>query len=179
MKYPLLILALAAVLVPVSCTSLDREGEKVLASVETTVSPARLRPALVEVFGRRGMRSGAPSANPMFFEGLANRAELFAYKDFGEFDQVIVERAHVDLVPAGHGTSVKARVQIISNPGTMFEDAKFPIVGMRKRYQKMLRDAVAIAGGATPGVVAPQAPRSSNYEVPLPLEGAPLSTPLH
>ncbi len=178
MRFPLFLIAILAALGPVSCTSIDKEGKKVLASVETTASPGALRPALIEVFGRRGLRSGAPSANPMFFEGMANRAELFAYKDLGEFDQLIVERAHIDFVPTAVGTRLQARVQIISNPGTMFEDAKFPIVGMRKRYQRMLQDAVGLAGGGAAGPVSPNAAQPTNYQVPLPLDGGPLQTPL-
>ena len=166
------ILSALCALFAASCTTFDKEAEKPLASLETNLPAADLRPALVEVFGRRGLACAAPGANPMFFEGKANRAELFAYKDFGEYDQVIVERAHIDLVPTAAGIRMQARVQIISNPGTLFEDAKFPIVGMRARYKKMLENAAAIAGGRPVSFAPEEPPRkaSPSYEVPLPLE---------
>lgn len=172
MRAPAFLAALLLALAAGACTSFDRDAKTPLASVDTTSQPSALRPALVDVFGKRGLRSGHPSSNPMFFEGRANKAELFAYKDLGDWDTLIVERAHVDLVPIAGGTRVQARVQIISNPDSVFEDAKFPLLGMRKRYQRMLEEAAALAAGGPLPADARSSPAAlQNYSVPLPLEG--------
>lgn len=172
MRAPAILLAFAAALAAGACTSFDREGKKPMAVLETTSPPSALRPALQRVFGREGLRSGMPSANPMFFQGRATPAQHFAYNDIGDWDTLIVERVYVDLIPSGTGTRLQARAQIISNPDSPFEDTKFPLVGARTRYKRMLEDAAAIAAGEQP---RPEEPRmtpsgSENYAVPLPLE---------
>lgn len=171
MRAPAFFLVLAAALAAGACTTFDREGKKPLATVETRLPASALRPALMNVFGREGMRSGMPNANPMFFQGRANKAEVFAYKDLGDWDTLIVERAHVDLIPTATGTRLQARVQIISNPDSTFEDLKYPLAGMRKRYKRMLEDAAALASG---GQVRAQqkagSPALEGYNVPLPLD---------
>jgi hypothetical protein len=174
MRSSALLFALAAALATGACTTFDREGKKPLATVETTSPPSALRPALQEVFGREGLRSGVPGANPMFFQGRATRAQHFAYKDLGDWDTIIVERVYVDLTTTGTGTRLQVRAQIIANPDGPFEDAKYPLVGARKRYQRLLQDAAALAAGEAPRAMKKPAPdEGAGFEVPLPLEGRP------
>jgi hypothetical protein len=164
MRASALIAALAAALAAGACTTFDREAKKPMAVLETTSPPQ-------EVFGREGLRSGMPHANPMFFQGRATRAQHFAYNDIGDWDTVIVERVYVDLVPTATGTRLQARAQIIANPDGPFEDMKYPLVGSRTRYKRLLEDAAAIAGGGQPAAQEAQTPKGEgNYSVPLPLE---------
>jgi hypothetical protein len=171
MRSSALLFALAAALATGACSTFDREGKKPMAVLETTSPPAALRPALQEVLGREGLRSGMPNANPMFFQGRATRGQHFAYKDIGDWDTVIVERVYVDLIPTNTGTRLQARVQIIANPDSPFEDAKYPLVGARGRYKRFLEDAAAIAAGGQPRAEeAPPPTGGGGYAVPLPLE---------
>ena len=171
MRAPALILAFVSALAAGACSTFDREGKKPMAVVETALPPSALRPALQQVFGREGLRSGMPSANPMFFQGRATRGQHFAYKDIGDWDTLIVERVYVDIIPRGTGTRLQARAQIIANPDGPFEDAKYPLVGARTRYKRFLEDAVVIAGGGQPQPAeSPAAASDGSYTVPLPLE---------
>ncbi|MFM7181050.1 MAG: hypothetical protein ACKO2G_06260 [Verrucomicrobiales bacterium] len=167
-----LLITVATAFLSGACTSFDREGKKNLATLDTSSQPAALRPALQEVFGREGLRSGMPNANPMFFQGRATKGQHFAYKDFGDWDTVIVERVYVDLIPIPSGTRLQARAQIIANPDGAFEDSKYPLVGARKRYKRLLENAASIAAGGQPKQEQPSSPAAlQNCTIPLPLEG--------
>lgn len=175
MRASTLILAIAGTLATGACSTFDREGKKPMAVVETTSSPEALRPALQKAFGREGLRSGVPTANPMFFQGRATKGQHFAYNDIGDWDTLIVERVYVDLLPTRNGTRLQARAQIISNPDGPFEDAKYPLIGARKRYKRLLENAAAIASGElAPTQVEEKSPADTGYNVPLPLDSAPL-----
>lgn len=144
-----------------------------MVTVETEVPDYQLRPVIIDVFGSEGLRVLVPGANPLQFEGQASPAVLIAYKNLGGFEQELIERCSIDLTPTATGTRIQARVQVLNNPGTMFEDAKYPIVGTRMRYHKLLKQAVAEAGGTANGPARPIKNRAGprDYVVPLPLEG--------
>jgi hypothetical protein len=159
-------------LAAVSCASIDREAKKPLATVDTMASPGAVRQAVISVFGRNGFKTIAPQTNPITFESPATRAERLAYKDWAMFDDEIIDRAFVEFTPLPQGTRLQVRALILSRPNTMFEDAKFPILGARVRYKNMLEQAVAEASGLPVAPARPEAKRTSGpeYQVPLPLE---------
>ena len=166
------LLACLPLLAAVSCASIDREAKKPLATIDTMASPAAARQAVVSVFGRNGFKTIAPGTNPITFESPATRAERLAYKDWAMFDDEIIDRAFVELTPLPQGTRLQVRALILSRPNTMFEDAKFPILGARVRYKNMLEQAAAEASGLPAMPARSKAKRSSGpeYQVPLPLE---------
>lgn len=133
-----------AVLALGGCATLDRKGETTLASAESAQPPEVVRGALLEVFGRAGYQSPAPKLNPLVFQAPARRAEQVAWRDFG--DSELVSRVTVTLLEnLQGGTKVDLTYQILSRPGTMFEDARFPLVGVRSRYRGMLDEAMTRA----------------------------------
>ena len=161
-------MALACLLALSSCATFDKDGKKNLVTLDSAVPDYQLRPAIIDVLGSHGLRAIHPDGNPLRFECPATRAELIAYKNLGPFEQELIESAQIEMVPASTGTRIHARVQILHNPGTMFEDSKYPLIGTRLRYEKMLKQAMAEAGDSTHAKVR-AAP--VEYTVPLPLDG--------
>lgn len=126
------------------CATLDRKGEKTLASAVSAQPPEIVRGALHEVFGRAGYQSPAPKMDPLVFQAPARRAEQVAWRDFG--DSELVSRVTITLLEnLQGGTKVDLTYQILSRPGTMFEDPKFPLVGARSRFRGMLDEAMSRA----------------------------------
>lgn len=126
------------------CMTFDRKGEKTLASAESAQPPEIVRGALLEVFGRAGYKSPAPEMDPLVFQAPARRSEQVAWRDFG--DSELVSRVTITLLEnLQGGTKLDLTYQILSRPGTMFEDPKYPLVGARSRFRGMLEEAVARA----------------------------------
>jgi hypothetical protein len=139
-------LALAAALPAASCATFDKQGERILASVEAAAPPPALRDAILVTFGREGFLTAARETNPLVLNRPASLAYRIAYQTYVSGD--LVNRATIDIQPAPVGSRAELRAVTLNRPGTMFESAFFPLAGTRSFYRRLLESAARQAAAA-------------------------------
>lgn len=146
MRNPPATSALLALLFFSGCATLDKEGEKTFVRKDSAHPAPALQVAALDVFGRAGYTTGSPYSNPVMYQRPVRGADALAYKDFF-METDTVDRVTIQFLPKPEGgTRMNLTFQILHRPGTMFESPKFPVVGSRARFSRMLDEVEEMAG---------------------------------